>query len=306
MTRLIHDQFAKDYLEDMLSPYGEVRAARPVVGEVREIDVWYEPSGLGQASPSALGLLGRLAGTKAMFEPFRNPAKPHQICNCLLKLLEVLGETEREANRKKQKLGDRALPNLWIITPTASAEILNGFHAKLDEEWEQGIYFLGEHLRTAIIVVHKLPRNRETLWLRVLGRGTVQSTAIDELEALPKDNPSRAIALNLLYNLRKNLEANANINTTDRKLIMRLKPLYQQDREEAIREGMQQGIQQGTQQGTQVIIENLLRSRFGSIDEELAAAIPPMMALPQPEFTELLLQFSQIERQELLARFGKD
>ena len=78
---------------------------------------------------------------------------------------------------------------------------------------------------------------------------------------------------------------------------MRLKPLYEQDREEAIREG--------TQQGTQVIIENLLRSRFGSIDEELAAAIPPIMALPQPEFTELLLQFSQIERQELLARFGR-
>ena len=86
---------------------------------------------------------------------------------------------------------------------------------------------------------------------------------------------------------------------------MRLKPLYQQDREEAVREGIQQGIQQGTQQVTQVIIENLLRSRFGSIDEELAAAIPPMIALPQPELTELLLQFSQIERQELLSRFGR-
>ncbi|NER32696.1 MAG: hypothetical protein F6J93_01215 [Oscillatoria sp. SIO1A7] len=125
----------------------------------------------------------------------------------------------------------------------------------------------------------------------------MQSTAIDELEALPPDNPNRAIALKLLYNLRKNLEANAKINTTDRNLIMRLKPLYQQDREQAIR--------QGIQQGNQAIIENLLRSRFGSIDEELAAAIPPIMTLPQPEFTELLLQFSQIERQELLARFGR-
>jgi len=26
MTRFIHDQFAKDYLEELLSPYGEVKA----------------------------------------------------------------------------------------------------------------------------------------------------------------------------------------------------------------------------------------------------------------------------------------
>ncbi|NES65165.1 MAG: flagellar assembly protein H, partial [Okeania sp. SIO2D1] len=29
------------------------------------------------------------------------------------------------------------------------------------------------------------------MWLRILGRGKVQSQAIDELEALPKDNPQR-------------------------------------------------------------------------------------------------------------------
>ncbi|WP_414514215.1 hypothetical protein [Nostoc sp. PCC 9305] len=37
MTRFIHDQFAKDYLEQLLTPYGEVQAARRVAGEVRQI-----------------------------------------------------------------------------------------------------------------------------------------------------------------------------------------------------------------------------------------------------------------------------
>ncbi len=43
MTRFIHDQFAKDYLEELLKPYGEVKASSRVAGEVREIDVLFSP-----------------------------------------------------------------------------------------------------------------------------------------------------------------------------------------------------------------------------------------------------------------------
>jgi hypothetical protein len=43
MTRFIHDQFAKDYLEELLKPYGEVQAASQVAGEIREIDVLFTP-----------------------------------------------------------------------------------------------------------------------------------------------------------------------------------------------------------------------------------------------------------------------
>ncbi|NET55988.1 MAG: hypothetical protein F6K47_07400, partial [Symploca sp. SIO2E6] len=39
MTRFAHDQFAKEYLEELLAPLGEVKAPRRVAGEVREIDV---------------------------------------------------------------------------------------------------------------------------------------------------------------------------------------------------------------------------------------------------------------------------
>ncbi|NET60503.1 MAG: hypothetical protein F6K47_31505, partial [Symploca sp. SIO2E6] len=58
MTRFIHDQFAKDYLEQLLEPYGEVKAPRRVSGEVREIDVWFDPN--FDTPPSNLGNLGLL------------------------------------------------------------------------------------------------------------------------------------------------------------------------------------------------------------------------------------------------------
>ena len=174
-----------------------------------------------------------------------------KICDCLLKLLEVRGELRREANRNQSKLTPAAVPKLWILTPTASATLLGDFDAKVDKQWLPGVYFLAKNLRTVIVVIHQLPCSPETLWLRVLGRGKVQRQAIDELEELPENNSLRSQTLRLLYNLRKNLEFRQDLEEGDRKLIMRLAPLYQQEREQVLQQGVQQGIQQGVQQGIQ-------------------------------------------------------
>jgi hypothetical protein len=76
-------------------------------------------------------------------------------------------------------------------------------------------------LRTAIIAIHQLPAIPETLWLRMLGKGRVQQRAINELMALPVENPLRASSLGLLYNLQAHLAASqqAEVNEEDRELI---------------------------------------------------------------------------------------
>ena len=43
MTRFIHDRFAKEYLEELLSP-GTVNVGRDVTSEVREFDVYFTSS----------------------------------------------------------------------------------------------------------------------------------------------------------------------------------------------------------------------------------------------------------------------
>jgi hypothetical protein len=291
MTRFVHDKFAKDYLEELLSPYGKVQAPRRVAGEARQIDVWFAPASTLNSDIQTLGLLGRFAASAAIFEPFRNAAIPEEICDCLLKLLEIKGELQREAKRNNNKLQESDLPNLWILTPTASVTLLAGFGATIKEDWLSGIYFMPEYLRTALVVIHQLPRTPETLWLRILGRGTVQKQAIDELERLPVDDPLRDHILQLLYSLQKDLEVTQEQDEEDRELIMRLSPLYLQDREKAVREGQQQ------------VIENLLRVRFGALDEELLSIVESLLTLSPEEFTPLLLQLS---REELLARFQEN
>ncbi len=316
MTRFPYDQFAKDYLQELLLPLGKVETSRQVAAEVREIDVYFAPSPQPSSNTMLLGLLGRFATTAALFEPFRNAASKSEIRGCIHKLFDVFTDLERQAKRNNTPVSEIELPRLWILSPTASVSLLDGFGAKLDEDnWGAGVYFLADFLKTAIVAIHQLPPTEETLWLRILGKGRVQQQAIDELEALPENNPLRSKAMDLLVNLKTTLEIGQNVDQEDRDLIMRLSPIYEQRLAEARQEGIQQGIQiyqerlaearqEGQQQGIQterrITIENLLRVRFGTLDEELVAIIEPMLVLPPEEFTRFLLQSS---REELLARF---
>ncbi|HEY9851774.1 MAG TPA: hypothetical protein V6D28_20040 [Leptolyngbyaceae cyanobacterium] len=300
MTVFPYDQFAKDYLKELLSPLGEVETSRDIAGEVREIDVWFAP-GEQAASVTELGLLGRLAATAAIFEPFRNAIDLGDVRSCMGKLFDIFALLERQARRNSTRVEETDLPHLWIISPTASESLLAGFAATLDvDNWMSGIYFLPAHLKTAIVVIHQLPPTPETLWLRILGKGRVQQQAIDELAALPENDPFRSVVLELLSNLKTILEVSQNLEPEERDLIMRLSPLYEQ----RLADATQQGIEQGIEQGQRIFVENLLRAKFGELDEELTAIIEPFLALPPTDSTALLLQLSNLSRAELLARFN--
>ncbi|MDF5731133.1 MAG: hypothetical protein PUP92_24820 [Rhizonema sp. PD38] len=56
------------------------------------------------------------------------------------------------------------------------------------------------------------------------------------------------------------------------------------------------------QQGQRQVVENLLKVRFGSLDEELFGIVEPMLQLPPEDYTRLCIELS---REELLARFPR-
>jgi len=286
MTRFIHDKFAKDYLEELLKDYGEVKASEKVSGEVKEIDVLFTPFPQQNANLQILGLLGRLAENPAIIEPFRNPASTDEICDCILKLLEVKALLQREAKANKTKLQDSEIPKLWVLTPTISETKLSGFRTIQKEDWISGVHFLADNLRTAIVAIHQLPATPETLWLRLLGRGNVQSQAIVELQALPLNHPYQQATLELVYNLRQNLKLNQELEADDRELIMRLEPLYQRDREQA--------KQEGRQEEGQGLILRLLNRRLGEIETSLIERIRSLSIEQLENLGEALLDFSSV------------
>ena len=303
MTRQIHDQFAKEYLEELLTPLGTIRKSKKVKSEVQEIDVWFEPFSSPPPTELPLGLLGKMAATSCLFEPFRNPPTEVEIRGCLSKLYTVHGEILRKAKRSNKTLTEAELPVLWILTPTFSARMIEDFGTHSDESnWLTGVYFLAKSLKAGIIVIHQLPVNEDTLWLRVLGKGGTQKRAVEELVELPERNPFRENLLEILANWRKNLELRDNLSTEEQEDIMNLSPAYLQQREE----WKQEGIQQGSLEERYSLIASLLEGRFGSLDSELSGLVERIAQLPISERTGLLLSLANLSREELLQRFREN
>ena len=289
MTRFPYDQFAKDYLEELLQPLGKIETSKAVPAEIREIDVYFAPSPQSSTDAIQLGLLGRIANTSALIEPFRGAVKISEIRSCMNKLFYIIADVERQNKRDNTSTREENLPLLWILSPTVSTAILDGFKASLDEEnWGTGVHFLGEHLKTVIVAIHQLPQTPETLWLRLLGKGRVQQQAIEELNMLPQNNPLRDKAIDLLLSLKTQIEIKQVPNEEDREVLMNLSPIYLERLAEA------------EQKGQRTVIENLLKAKFGNLDDELNSIVQPLLALTPEEFSPLLLQLS---REELISRF---
>jgi hypothetical protein len=255
-----HDQFAKNYLEQLLSPLGIVEISKEVSDETRQIDLFFSPN--PEPNPNYLGLLGRIVLNTVLIEPYRNPPNRSEIRNCLAKLLTILAELQRQAKRENQSYNEDNAPRLWILSPSASITVLEGFGAKLDPDWPEGVYFLPSLYRTAIITINQLPVTPETLWLRLLGRGKTQDQAVRELLELPQGNAFREMEINNI------------LETEDREVFMTLSQTYQEWKEATKREGLEQGLEQGLERGLERgLQEGKLEAKLESIPRLLALGL---------------------------------
>ena len=282
MTQFPHDQFAKNLLESLLAPGGQVTTALTIDSEVREIDVYFNPTN-DPNRISALGLLARCAAQPAVFEPFRNPVSTAEIRSCMSKLYDLHRETVRQAKKDGGKITDAELPILWILTPTLAAPTLTGFGAINEVSWGNGVYLLPPLQKTGIIVIHQLPSIPDTLWFRLLGKGKVQQQAISEVAALPVDSPYRSDALKLFGNLRIILEAQKSRKIEDQELIMQLSPLYLAQ------------IQAAEERGEQAVIMRQLKRRIGDLSVQIQDRIKSLPVEKLENLGDALLDFAGMD-----------
>ena len=62
---------------------------------MQEIDVIFTPNLTLSENREVLGLLGRMATNRGIFEPFHNPIKPLELWDCLMKLGGVSRQLQR-------------------------------------------------------------------------------------------------------------------------------------------------------------------------------------------------------------------
>ncbi len=159
------------------------------------------------------------------------------------------------------------------------------------------MYLLAPLLKVGIIVIHQLPKTPATLWLRLMGRGRVQTEAISEVAELPVDSPYREDAQKLLANLRSNLAAKGVLESEEEELFMRLSPLYLEQIEAAQQRGEQRGEQRGRQiglaEGKQTIVLRQLARRLQveQLPPQLQAQIQSLPPVKTEELADAPLDF---------------
>lgn len=112
MTRQPQDQFAKQYLKELLSPFGQFEISREVTGEVRQVDIYFSPVSNPPTSDLSLGVLGKILLSPCLIEPFWNQPTLNEVRSCLLKLFFFQSELQGEAKRNQEYIPELYLPNL--------------------------------------------------------------------------------------------------------------------------------------------------------------------------------------------------
>jgi hypothetical protein len=203
MTQTPHDQLAKQYLEEFLSPLGTVQRQYEVPGETKFVDVWFVPQPGGGRS-TELGLLGRMIQQPCLFEPYRGVPSRTDVRVAVMKLVWVQEDERRKA--QKDEMPEAEQPLLWILAATTSKPLLQAANVTTKPDWPAGVYFTADLFKTVIVAIDQLPETDETLWLRVLGRDDTQERAIREVLALPSSHPWRNTILRLLASWRVRID----------------------------------------------------------------------------------------------------
>jgi hypothetical protein len=119
-------------------------------------------------------------------------------------------------------------------------------------------------LAVGVVVLRELPRDRDTLLLRLMGAGAVLKEALTELSRLPMDAWEREVAVPALLAVRMEIPQNSS-DESEREYVMSTQNLYE-EWERAIRE-------QGREQGAKRALVMLYEARFGAMPPALAEAV---------------------------------
>jgi hypothetical protein len=235
------DQLSKQYLEECLDPSGTVERQFEIPGEAKFVDVWFQPD---PTLPPAtdLGLLGRIAQTSCLLEPYRNVPTRTEVRVSMLKLFWIQEDQRRKA--QLEELPEKELPRLWILAATTSKPLLEEAGGQTKSDWMPGIYFLDGIFATAIVAIDQLPETEDTLWLRILGRDTTQERAIREVLALPSNHSRRNGILRLLASWKVRIDLRELETFSRQEAIMALSEAFlqweQQTKENSKQDGKQE------------------------------------------------------------------
>ena len=284
MSQNPFDAFSKEFLSELLSPFGKVERSFEVPGESKYIDLLFLPTDDIQSKEK--GILKQVISTPSILEVYSGSPTVDELSTCLLKLLWLREDITRKAKSDKHKLSPRELPWLWVLVPSLSAPLKKASGVIRKPRSAQGIYhFPNSMIQTVIVSIKELPTTPEYLWLRILGRNQTQAKAIEEVLALSPTDPRRTSILRMLFAWKiVTIETNPSLIEFSEVMSMAYPQVYLDW--EATTEA------RGEEKKALSIVLRQLNLRVGLLDESSEAKVRRLSVNQLDELLESLLNFS--------------
>lgn len=232
------DTFAKGLIEAALSPVCDVRIEEPVAADELYSDAFVVPRApIDQLA--ARGLLGRIASRRCSIEAYSSRPTLYEVDRSIARASLVRARERRSSA-------------LWIIAALRPGSVLRAWRLQPDRSGLDGLYASRVRRAPRVIVCSELPATRETLLVRLMGRGETLQTALANFHRLPLDAWERAFVPTLLLRVRSELERMTASTEWRKDELVR----YQQMKEEfdrfmadAIAQGRAEGEARGRAEG---------------------------------------------------------
>ena len=286
--RFRFDHFFKNLLRELLSGLGHVEAEVEITVDAQRIDLLFTPDERAAPRLAELGLLGRLLASPCILEAFHAPPSIDEIRSSIRKLLNwhhlLLLRSNRQARlaRPRARAGPQnrtappntppppRLPVLWILSSGRPAGAIDRFALHPLEGWPDGVYALSEaEIPVRLVILGELPETRDTLTLRLFGRGATLARATLEIAALPRNALERRISLPFLVKLQKRLvkvQAKGQLTEEEKELLMSgqkfidaFDALEHKGWKRGRKQGLEQGLQKGREAGLEPLVHQLTR-----------------------------------------------
>lgn len=201
------DLFAKGIIEAGLDPACEVSLQHPAALDPLYADALVEPRPHADALLRERGLLGRMGGAACVMDPFSSTPTAAEVHRCVARVSMLRAQR------------GTALA-LWIISQKYPRAAAHGWALAPSPAWGDGVY-LGAPDAPRVVCVTRLPPTRETLLLRLMGRGETLDRALREFTALPADAWERTFVPSMLLKVRAELRRMGSTAPAEEEPLMR-------------------------------------------------------------------------------------
>jgi hypothetical protein len=210
-----YDALGKDVLVASLSDVGVVERGVETGATTQRVDVLFRPDAEHRAERLRRGLLGALVdAAECDLEPFRNTPPRDQVRECVRRLwnhhhVRAL-DGRRVDGRREAPMG-----RVVVISPGRPEGALAVFAMRPAKGHPHGVYRTHEVVGLWVVALSELPETRDTLALRLLGKGEVLRRAVEALLKLPDDAWERRL-LDILIQWRSEVAASPTPDEEDK------------------------------------------------------------------------------------------